>query len=300
MSIQKALQWRTQTLLTRVREARVSVNHQGLYGENNEGLLIEALRELLPMEWELGSGEIVDVDGAHSPQCDIIIYNRHTLAPAYVSPTGRVAVLAHAVGGVIEVKSLLHSGPEVAELCEQTASLQRFLTNAMTRGRDEVLREADEQDVDETVKVELDRICTESHVWGFAYGADIQFDTIKDALPLREGVAQVFALDVPRAWTEIQELYNGLGDTPTKDAVMEFAERIRQPNGFSFSVEPFNQEGQATLVATAWTHGSDALRVLVKEVSDLIRRRSPLQLVWSPKAAEVVYSAYHPWKKTYE
>ena len=94
-AIKDAIGRRTRTLVSQAAESRGAIQHNGLYGENNEGLLSDALRALLPAGWDVSSGEVVDVEGRISPQCDIIIYSRMAFPPIYVGRTGRVSVAAH-------------------------------------------------------------------------------------------------------------------------------------------------------------------------------------------------------------
>lgn len=333
MSIESGMKWRALGMLCRAKEARELIKHSGLYGEHNEGLLIETLREFLPREWEIGSGEVIDVDGERSPQCDVIVYNGHTFPPAHRSKAGKVVVFAHAVGAVVEVKSTIHSAKsekgygDVQALGTQLADLRAFLDAAINKGTTKILEEALHQGVDASMLgggifggsaelAQLDAAPMEQRgtdmlarprvaVYGVAYSSLVSSEAIKGALPLTEDLPQVFVLDAPRSADKLRERLAQLAQTggapPTKDAVLQFAEEMREPNGYTFEVRGYTDvDTQATTRQVDETAlGTRALRTFIKELSDTIRRSSPLSHQHSAMAAEVVYSAYNTWEGTY-
>ena len=55
--------------------------HNGLKGEGNESIIRELIKKFIPNKYGVGTGIVIDKDGNHSKQCDIIIY-----AYPFVSP----------------------------------------------------------------------------------------------------------------------------------------------------------------------------------------------------------------------
>jgi hypothetical protein len=134
-----SLIWRSRGMLARVHESRLLMKHQGLYGTENERLLIETLRSYLGSEWAIGTGEIVNVFGEHSPQCDIIIYDPNSMPELFKGDSDNVLVGAHAVGAVLEVKSTIKDGDQFRKkLCKQAADIDMFLTEAIFAGAETV------------------------------------------------------------------------------------------------------------------------------------------------------------------
>jgi hypothetical protein len=299
-AIKDAIARRTRTLVSQAGESRGALQHDGLYGENNEGLLIDVLRALLPGGWSVDGGEIVDTQGNISPQCDVIVYSRATFPPIYVGPTGRVSVPAHAVGAVVEVKSTLHNSGEVKSLCDQIKGFVDFLNSALDCGDPALLEEAGEQAASDDVKKELSSLSgSRIPVFGFAYESRIQADTVRNTLLLREQADPIFILDVPRPWDAIKKDFGALGAAPTRDDVERFVDDMRAPNGFSFHVDLYVQNAASTLKAQEHGHASNALGLFVKEISDRVRTQSPMPRHLSPRAAEIAYSAYHRWTGAY-
>ncbi|NUP07964.1 MAG: hypothetical protein HOW73_18110 [Polyangiaceae bacterium] len=286
--------------MSQAAEARGAVRHSGLYGENNEGLLADTLRSFFPAGWVVGSGEVVDVDGERSPQCDIIVYSAAALPPIYVGPTGRVSVPAHSVGAIVEVKSTLHSSAHVGELCEQMKAFGAFFAAAMAKGGPALQKEAREQAESQEVREELAKFSgSRIPVFGFAYESRVQSDTLGEALRAFALEDPVFVLDAPRPWPEVKSGFESLGATPSRAAVEGMVDTLREPNGYSFEVNGYNEGDTVVLQTSVNPHGVGALSVLVKEICDRVRRHSPLARTLSPQAAEIAYSTYHKWEGAY-
>jgi hypothetical protein len=81
-------------------------SHKGLVGEMREQRLIEVLSDFLPATVTVGSGQILDANGEHSSQMDIVIAKSDSFKLP-LSQAGSSAYLVETVVGVIEVKSWL-------------------------------------------------------------------------------------------------------------------------------------------------------------------------------------------------
>ncbi len=57
------------------------VNHKGLRGNIREYGLGKLISKYLPLEWDIGSGQIQDSHGSQSNETDLIIYNKSILPP---------------------------------------------------------------------------------------------------------------------------------------------------------------------------------------------------------------------------
>ena len=280
MGMDEAMKWRTIGMLARSREARELVQHSSLYGENNEALLIETLRECLGRKWAVGSGEIIDCEGNRSPQCDIIIYDENGVPTAFRNRSGTVVVYAHAVGAVVEVKSRLHSSDEAQQLHRQLYNLDCFTKRALKQGNARLKNSEHWSDVVVSV-------------FGFAYSATIQPPTIKTAiktateespckaqtfvLDAREGCEQAVTIEKPQEFEEIFDRERG------------------PPNGWSFDVSLLGEEWvvQETNLSTK------ALHTLIKEILTAASSISPLRFLHTPGSASAVFDIYNPWADLY-
>lgn len=93
--------------LARAAEAE-TIGHPGLVGTYRELVLEGLLTPLLPAEFGVGTGKIVDSTGQTSRQIDLIIYHKNSLPPVMWS--GRDGVFPiEACRYAIEVKSCLRS-----------------------------------------------------------------------------------------------------------------------------------------------------------------------------------------------
>jgi len=87
-------------------KAQKSLPHSGLKGEANEETVRKFLRQYLPKALDITTGIIVDSDGNHSRQVDIIICDSVKTPIFYQSGDTRVIPI-ECVYAVIEVKSFL-------------------------------------------------------------------------------------------------------------------------------------------------------------------------------------------------
>jgi len=293
MSILESYEWRGLAMLALIAEARRSQQHAGLYGENNETLLSTLLQSRLPTRWTVSTGEILDAEGCLSPQCDIIIHDSVHYPAAYASSSGKVAVFAHAVGAVIEVKSHLHSGSladpdqdgDVEALGKQMSKIHSFLRDAHVKAKS--ARNLPDQ-LSERLPL----------VYGFAYSSSVQEQTIEDSLSKSlsgEYPARAFVLDVPRAAIDVKAEFTALGQAPTLPDILVFTERLRKPHGFAFHRDLLGTEWVVSKMPTPL----GCLNNLVKELIDEIRTSSPIGVPLSDYEYEVVHSAYHAWTGLY-
>ncbi len=82
------------------------IEHEGEKGIFRELFVTQLIHPLLPMQFEIGSGIVMDKDRKQSRQCDVIIYDRRLLPPILVAG-GRGIFPIDSVLAVLEVKSCL-------------------------------------------------------------------------------------------------------------------------------------------------------------------------------------------------
>jgi len=93
-------------MLTDFELAQSQIKHLGERGGEREAVLRSFLESYLPSRYGVSSGEIIDVSGVTSPQCDVIIYD-HLNCPLLLAGKDYRVFPAESVLAVIEVKSIL-------------------------------------------------------------------------------------------------------------------------------------------------------------------------------------------------
>ena len=93
-------------------------------GDEREARLKAFLETYLPHKYAIGKGEIVDLAGNTSRQCDLVIYDR-TISPILYSGKEFQIFLAEFVYAVIEVKSML-SYKELSAAIENIKSVKKL------------------------------------------------------------------------------------------------------------------------------------------------------------------------------
>ena len=89
------------------------MTHQGEKGRNNEAILVEFLRRLLPTRYTVSTGKVVGVGGHESGQMDVIIHDRLD-TPAFKEAQAWSIVPVESVHAVISVKTTL-TKPELRD-----------------------------------------------------------------------------------------------------------------------------------------------------------------------------------------
>ena len=85
------------------------IQHCGVKGRLREVLIRKLFRPLLPNDIGLGTGEVISASGQHSPEQDIVIYDRRILPP-FVDDAATGVFPIESVLYTIEVKSVLDAG----------------------------------------------------------------------------------------------------------------------------------------------------------------------------------------------
>lgn len=90
-------------------KAQESLNHPGLKGEANEESVRKFLGQYLPKTLDISSGTLVDSDGGHSRQLDVVISDA-AKTPIFFQ-SGQVRVIpVECAYAVVEIKAYLDSG----------------------------------------------------------------------------------------------------------------------------------------------------------------------------------------------
>ena len=61
------------------------ISHKGLRGSIRESGLGKLLSPLLPLDWDIGSGKVIDSNGNQSSEIDLLIYYKKTFPPIFFS-----------------------------------------------------------------------------------------------------------------------------------------------------------------------------------------------------------------------
>jgi len=88
-------------------QARAAFDHSGVKGDAVERAVRDFLRAHLPRAFDIGTGEVVDIQGNRSPQLDVVVSNSDQ--PFVHSQDTPGIYLAEGVSAVGEVKSVLNS-----------------------------------------------------------------------------------------------------------------------------------------------------------------------------------------------
>ncbi len=88
-------------------DALSSIGHNVIKGVLRECIISDILSEILPSQFRVGSGIIVNADGDHSRQTDIIIYDSQILPP-FVQKSTPALYPIESVIATIEVKTRLY------------------------------------------------------------------------------------------------------------------------------------------------------------------------------------------------
>lgn len=98
-----------------------NVQHMGNRGEEREFSLSQFLKELLPSDFRIAAGEVIDLGGASSPALDLMIYDRSKNSPFYSQ--AREIIPAEALLASFEVKTNLNAD-EVRRCIKAAAKLK--------------------------------------------------------------------------------------------------------------------------------------------------------------------------------
>jgi hypothetical protein len=97
-----------QVLHTKLTFSSVSITHDGILGEVNEGHFVELLKRYLPGRYSVDSGIIVDSLGKTSDQIDVVIYDKQ-YSPVLLDQKKHRYIPSEAVYAIFEVKPTINS-----------------------------------------------------------------------------------------------------------------------------------------------------------------------------------------------
>ncbi|MGB8964810.1 MAG: DUF6602 domain-containing protein [Candidatus Cybelea sp.] len=103
---------------------RSSSLHEAEKGAEVEGILRAFLNEHLPRRFASSSAHLIDVENAHSKQCDVVVYDALT-SPVYRASSESLVLPVDNVAAVIEVKTSLDKR-ELTDAYEKIASCKRL------------------------------------------------------------------------------------------------------------------------------------------------------------------------------
>ncbi|GLQ99056.1 DUF6602 domain-containing protein [Dyella mobilis] len=108
-------------LALKLKRAFQSIEHAGTKGAVNEDHWIEILRAYLPRRYEVSSGIVIDSQGGHSDQIDIVVFD-HQYTPTLLDQQKHRYIPAEAVYAVLESKPhfdkdyLVYAGQKAASV----------------------------------------------------------------------------------------------------------------------------------------------------------------------------------------
>jgi hypothetical protein len=94
-----------ESVLAQIKRARLGATHGTIKGSSIESILRKTLREYLPTQFSVGTGQFASVNGRVSPQLDIIIHDQHTVPRLAANEDGSVVVCCESVIAAIESKT---------------------------------------------------------------------------------------------------------------------------------------------------------------------------------------------------
>ena len=108
---------------------RAALNHSGQKGAILEDKLRSYLTEVLPNRLGVTEGIIYSSIGEVSPQCDVIVYDRHH-TPVLFNENGTRAIPVECVFAIIEVKTRLSKG-DLISFCSVLQTIRAFDRSAL-------------------------------------------------------------------------------------------------------------------------------------------------------------------------
>lgn len=105
--------------------------HRGNKGDSSVSILKKFLEDYLPQKYSIGRGEIIDSNGEHSDEQDMVIYD-NLYCPKLIPRTSEDPEIfpCESVYGVIEVKSMLNTG-DIKKSIENIRSVKRLSKTAV-------------------------------------------------------------------------------------------------------------------------------------------------------------------------
>ncbi len=97
----------TKRMLGELESISSEMSHQGEKGRNNEAILTDFLKRLLPHRYAVSTGKVVAVGGVESGQIDVIIHDR-VETPAFLDSHVWSLIPVESVYAVISVKTTLN------------------------------------------------------------------------------------------------------------------------------------------------------------------------------------------------
>ncbi len=108
MDIKEIFEGIAQKILIDFDRIQPQIDHAGERGRQRELVLRCLLEKYLPKKYSLGTGQVIDIRGNISRQCDIVIFDAFN-CPLLLIEDGYQLFPAEAVFGVIEVKSIFNT-----------------------------------------------------------------------------------------------------------------------------------------------------------------------------------------------
>lgn len=125
MDIESVFRYSAEKMKLEWKSIRASLEQSGNKGTSLEKIVIEFLRQYLPKNLGITSGEITDSDGNSTKQMDVIIYDE--IKSPLLYDVGDIRVIPiECVYAVIEVKSNIASQNDVDDLFEKMASVKKL------------------------------------------------------------------------------------------------------------------------------------------------------------------------------
>ncbi len=118
---------RATSFLNKLKNANI-VKHGPTVGDLRENAIVDSLTQLIPSDFNVESGFVVDADGSVTPQIDILVYQKNTLSPLLLTDSAVLLPIELFRFG-IEVKSTIKRG-DLEQVKEQAQSLASLWNSA--------------------------------------------------------------------------------------------------------------------------------------------------------------------------
>lgn len=130
----KSLEGQINKMITEVDLIKTLTTHSGEKGRENEEVLKNCLGKMLPRNWEISSGFVVnpqkDAKSGEkaSGQTDIMIYSSHAAPPIFTGYQNSIIPI-HSLACTIEVKTTLNDNAQLLKECLKPAERIKELYN---------------------------------------------------------------------------------------------------------------------------------------------------------------------------
>jgi len=177
---------KAKSLLNTLENSSIT-EHNPTTGALRENAIIDSLKAIIPHEFKLNSGFVVDVKGLKSPQLDIIAYKRGDL-PSVLLSNDSVILPFELFHFCIEVKTTLTKG-DFKQINKQTDSLKKMVESSLLVNKKGIIN---------NMKINESRTVTYNFNRPFliviAVDTNVKIETIQNEIDENDGLFGVYVI----------------------------------------------------------------------------------------------------------